>query len=114
MKTEKILKPGQPGTKKLTEKFGDDLVCIRYRYDEISKKRITTVEIIVDNKIRNTKPKRIPPNKIISIRINYNDMYLRKLVKSAGGKWNSIEKVWELTYRQIVELGLENKVIDYK
>jgi len=29
-----ILRPGQNGTKKLLEKYGDRLVSVRYRYDE--------------------------------------------------------------------------------
>lgn len=33
MKTTKKLMPGQPGTKKLFEQYGSDLVCVRYRYD---------------------------------------------------------------------------------
>jgi len=33
MKTWARLKPGQNGTKKIVEKYGDALVCVRYRYD---------------------------------------------------------------------------------
>jgi len=44
------LKPGQKGTKALVEKYGDDLVCVRYRYDETSRTRIKTVELIVERK----------------------------------------------------------------
>jgi hypothetical protein len=32
------------------EKYGDALVCVRYRYDEASRTRIKTVELIVDKK----------------------------------------------------------------
>jgi hypothetical protein len=31
MKTHKHLKPGQMGTKRLVEQFGDALLCVRYR-----------------------------------------------------------------------------------
>ncbi len=41
------LTPGKRGTKSLTEKYGDQLVAVRYRYDKESNKRYTTVEIIV-------------------------------------------------------------------
>jgi hypothetical protein len=33
MKTRVKLKPGQRGTKKLLDQYGDALVCVRYRYD---------------------------------------------------------------------------------
>ncbi|MCP4130890.1 MAG: hypothetical protein GY754_07895, partial [bacterium] len=42
------LKPGRKGTKKLVDICGDNLVCVRYRYDEKRKKRLKTVEIIID------------------------------------------------------------------
>jgi hypothetical protein len=44
------LKPGQKGTKALVEKYGDDLVSVRYRYDEASRTRIKTVELIIERK----------------------------------------------------------------
>lgn len=44
------LKPGQKGTKALVEKYGDALVCVRYRYDEASRTRIKTVELVVEKK----------------------------------------------------------------
>jgi hypothetical protein len=34
LKTVKTLVPGQQGTKKLYNKYGKNLVCVRYRYDE--------------------------------------------------------------------------------
>ena len=50
MKTRLILKPGQRGTKALAEQYGDALVCVRYRYDAVSRTRIKTVELIVEKK----------------------------------------------------------------
>jgi hypothetical protein len=48
MKTRLILKPGQKGTKRLTDKYGDALVCVRYRYDAELRQRLKTVELIVE------------------------------------------------------------------
>ncbi len=42
------LRPGQPGTKSLLARYGKSLVCVRYRYDERTKQRIKTIELIVD------------------------------------------------------------------
>ena len=50
MKTQTHLKPGQKGTKRLVEKYGDSLLCVRYRYDEIRGIRLKTVEIVVEEK----------------------------------------------------------------
>lgn len=48
MRTRLKLKPGQRGTKKLLNQYGEQLVCVRYRYDAERKKRFKTVELIVD------------------------------------------------------------------
>jgi hypothetical protein len=46
MTTTATLKPGQNGTKRLTDKYGERLVCVRYKYDEDKRKRYTTVKLI--------------------------------------------------------------------
>ena len=33
---------------KILERYGEQLACVRYRYDEQRRKRFTTVEIIVE------------------------------------------------------------------
>ena len=50
MKTYAHLKPGQRGTHRLVEKYGQSLVCVRYRYDEKRGVKLKTVEIVVDEK----------------------------------------------------------------
>lgn len=111
MKIGKVLKPGQAGTKKWVEKFGEDLICVRYRYDTIRRLKLKTVEIIVEQDDWNMNSQRIPHNKMIPIQVNYEETNLRKLVKSAGGRWDRDKKVWKLPYREIIQLGLEDRVV---
>ena len=47
MKTRLTLKPGQRGTKSLAEKYGDALLCVRFRYDAELRQRLKTVELII-------------------------------------------------------------------
>jgi hypothetical protein len=49
-KTKASLAPGQKGTIKMYEKYGDDLFCVRYRLNKILGVRIKTVELVVDVK----------------------------------------------------------------
>jgi len=42
------LQPGQKGMKKLLAQYGDQLVCVRYRYDVARQRRLKTVELIVE------------------------------------------------------------------
>ena len=48
MQTRLTLAPGQNGTKKLVAKYGNKLICVRYRYDPEKRKRYKTVELIVE------------------------------------------------------------------
>ena len=50
MKVKRILHPGQPGTKKLVKRYGDNMLCVRYRYDENKMMMYKTIEIIIDEK----------------------------------------------------------------
>lgn len=104
------IKPGQPGAKKWTKKYGNRLVCVRYRYDEAQEFKTKTVEIIVEKKHRKPK-KKIPSNKIVDLRIVYGETRLGLLVKAAGGRWNKEKKLWEIPYKEVKALGLENRMV---
>jgi len=111
MDVKATLQPGQNGTKLLLEQYGDQLVCVRYRYDKSKRKSYKTVELIVEEKdwIPNTIVK---PFQTVSIRIGYNETRLRDLVKDAGGYWDIEKKVWKLPYRMVHDLGLEKRITD--
>ena len=47
-KINKRLAPGQNGTKRYLNQYGNALVCVRYRQDQ--SQRYTTVEIVVDQR----------------------------------------------------------------
>jgi hypothetical protein len=111
MKTLRKLRPGQPGTKKLLEKYGEDLVCVRYRYDSANMKRITTVELIVEVTPWQPQAHRIPMNKNVCVRIEYGEIELGRKVKAAGGVWNRKKKLWELHYQQVLKLGLIERMV---
>ena len=104
--TRKKLKPGQAGTKKLLVEYGENLVCVRYRYDSASKRRIKTVELIIAEAPWEPKAPEIPLNKIMHLRIKYGEVALQKQVRAAGGKWNREQQAWELPYQEVLRLGL--------
>jgi len=57
--TIKRLRPGAPGTKRLLEQYGDALVCVRYRLDTRLNRRLTTVELIVDDRPKKPEKNRL-------------------------------------------------------
>ena len=108
MRIKLVLKPGQAGTKKMVAKYGDRLICVRYRYDDINKKRYKTVELIEDE----TDWVKIPAaDAIVVVEIIWGEIDLARHVKRAGGKWNPDHKGLELPYSQVVSLGLEDRII---
>lgn len=46
-----------------------------------------------------------------SVRIEYSESELRKQVKAAGGTWNREKKVWEIAYKDVLALGLTDRVV---
>ena len=54
--------PGQPGTKKWLEKYGDALICVRYRDDHQSQRRLKTIELVVESAPLKINKNTIPMN----------------------------------------------------
>lgn len=48
MRVRLVRRPGQHGTRAYVERYGNRLVCVRYRYDTAAGRRYKTVEIIVE------------------------------------------------------------------
>jgi hypothetical protein len=105
LKTRLTLAPGANGTKKLVERYGQRLVCVRYRYDRERRTRIKTVELIED------EWPWTPTAAIYLVKIGYEEAALREKVKAAGGRWNSERKVWLVTGADVRRLQLEDRVV---
>ena len=111
MQVKSKLLPGENGTKGLLKQYGEQLVCVRYRYDQKRRKRYKTVELIVDEK--DWLPEtRIPATRRVYFRIRYGETGLRERVKQAGGYWNPAKRAWHLEYSAVIQLGLEKRIID--
>ena len=111
METRLTLKPGQKGTKKLLNRYGEQLVCVRYRYDKEKKKRYKTVELIVEEVDWVVKSPLPDPNTKVAIRVDWEETEIRDRVKRAGGLWDPYKKVWELEYGQVEQLGLQERIV---
>lgn len=110
MKTRLSLKPGQKGTKRLTRKYGDVLVCVRLRYDEKAGKRYKTVELIEEEADWTPPPPRFASDAFVPLRIAASNITLRTMVKAAGGKWVPEEQLWYARYGAIAGGPLEKHI----
>lgn len=102
--TAKRLKPGDPGTKRLHERYGDRLLCVRYRIDPDSGRRFTTVELVVEERTG-------PPAKEVWVRIGYDETDLRHRIKNAGGVWDGSRKLWRISGQAAKTLGLQKRIV---
>ena len=107
LRVAKTLSPEQPGALKLARKYGRDLLCVRYRLDADGSYRYTTVELIVD-----CVPVVKRPDRIVGIRVHYEETALRSTVRAKGAKWDRPAKLWRLPYRVAVRLGLRERIIE--
>jgi hypothetical protein len=111
MEVRATLAPGQNGTKQLLKQYGDQLICVRYRYDKVRQKRLKTIEIIVDEQdwIPGVS---FPVDQRVPVKIGFEETELREQMKIAGAYWNVDKKAWMLSYRQVLEMGLEGRIVD--
>ena len=114
MITKKTLRTGQPGTQKWINKYGEHFLCIRYKYDPVSKKKCKTVELLIDEKEWIPSKSKNHPDTIVKIKIYFGEVDLGKQIRSLGGKWNRTKQYWEVPYRHVVALGLEDRLIEEK
>ena len=111
-KIRRTLLPGQPGTKKFVTEYGDRLVCVRYRYDKARHCKLTTVEVIAEQRVWKAETRDPLPNALVLVRVAYEETELRKRVKTAGGKWNQRKGVWEMAYANVIALGLRDRIVE--
>jgi hypothetical protein len=117
LEVRRTLRPGDPGTHKLVQRFGDQLVCVRYRYDAETRIRMTTVELVVDTALaepRKSRPTRAEPEagpRFMFVRIAFHETGLRTRARAAGGRWLPERRLWELPAEAVAALGLRDRVV---
>lgn len=109
--TSRKLTPGKPGTKKLIEQYGDNLFCVRYRYDAENKVKYKTAEIIVERGLWDSGENKLKKGRQVEIKVDYPETEIRSKVKEAGGRWDPEKKVWKLNYEKVKILGLTDRIL---
>lgn len=107
MKTRVNLKPGQNGTKRLVDQYGDALVCVRYRYDAKTNKQYKTVEIIVSECEWKPPPAKYPDGELVPLKIGIHETALQAQARAVGGRWDKDQRVWFVPYGCIAGTKLE-------
>lgn len=98
------LAPGATGRKKLVERYGSRLVCIRYRYDSERRRRLKTVELIEEE---------LPwtsPGAMYLVKIGIQELALCEQIKAAGARWTPDPKLWMATGEVVRRLSLHSRI----
>ncbi len=92
---------------KLARRYGDVLVCVRYRHDAQGLNRYTTVELVVDQV---PVQARRDEKRIVAVKLDYDDKPLRAVVSANGAKWDAHAKIWRMPRSVAKQLGLLARV----
>lgn len=109
MKSYCHVKPGQKGSKRLVEQYGDKLLCVRYRYDELRRVRLKTVEIVVEERPWQP-PFRFRDEDLAPLAVGFDETALREKLRKLRAKWDPEARVWLVPYGKIRGTELEARI----
>lgn len=112
LRTRLTLKPGRPGTHDLVEKYGEQLVCVRYRYDDELGIRYKTVELIVDEKPWKPRTAQYRPTDLVHVKIEPHESQLRSALKLLGGRYHASTDTWLIAHAALTALRLTHRITD--
>lgn len=104
----KKIAPQRPGARKLAQRYGSALVCVRHREDPGGTTRYTTVELVVDS---TPITRRRPDNELLAIRPDPHNQQVRDDIISARGQWDSTLRAWWLTRKEARRLNLISRTV---
>jgi len=122
MLVKTIRKPGQKGTRKLVEQYGDQLVCVRYRYDFKTKKKYKTIELIIGSEEwepennwtleQDSNPKsQRETTPWVGVKVSFNEKDLQRAIKNIGGYWDLSKRLWFAPEYQVKQIGLQDRIV---
>jgi len=112
LRTRLTLKPGRAGTHDLVEKYGEQLVCVRYRYDDELGIRYKTVELIVDEKPWKPRSAQYRPTDLVHVQIEPHESQLRSALKLLGGRYHASSDTWLIAHAALTALRLTHRITD--
>jgi hypothetical protein len=83
---------------------------VRYRDDEKTARRYTTVELIVAEEVWQA-PVIVKPDDLVFVKIASDEKELWQKIKDAGAKWSKTRKMWKLPYKIACEMKLAKRIV---
>ena len=94
-----------PGAVKLTQKYGDALVCVRYRVSPDGAERITTIELELERVAVRRKA-----NPVVTVKIYASETKLTAMAKAKGARFNGKTRLWRMHQNDAHALGLGDRI----
>ena len=107
LRVVKTMWPAQAGAVKLTRRYGDALVCVRYRQDPQRKMRYTTVELVVEEAPIQRRP---TERTIVGVQIKFSESKLREQARQQGASWDAKVRLWRMPMSTASKLGIVNRI----
>ncbi|MDO9095540.1 MAG: hypothetical protein Q7U99_23230 [Rubrivivax sp.] len=101
----KTMQVDTPGAVRLTRKYGDALVCVRYRISPDGSERITTVELEVDRVAVQHKA-----NPLVAVKIYASETGLITLARAKGARYNGKTRLWRMHQNDAHALSLGARI----
>lgn len=106
LRVTKKLAASNRGAIKLSQQFGETLVCVRHRVDAEARYRYTTVELLVDKaEMQARQPQ------MVNIKVDPKEYGLRTVVRAAGAVWDYRLGLWRMPKRVATILRLTRRIV---
>jgi hypothetical protein len=101
----KTMQAGSRGAIKLTRKFGQALLCVRYRLSPDGRQRMTTVELEVECVAVQKKP-----NPMVMVKIHATESALIAKAQAVGARFNGRTRLWHMRQSDAQTLKLTKRI----
>ncbi|WP_066959462.1 hypothetical protein [Microbulbifer sp. Q7] len=117
MEIIKTIRPGDDGSKRYHDKYGDQLCAVRYRRSPCKNTVYTTVEIIVAQREayrhKNTRPQVMPhKSEWVALKISYDEVDLRAEARKIGGRWSRVAKAWVVKRSMAEHRNMGHRIVE--
>jgi len=101
----KTMQTDARGAIKLSRRFGDALICVRYRISPDGAERMTTVELLVDRVAVRSKA-----NPLVAVKIYRSESRLRAQATAKGARFIPETRLWRMRQNDAHALGLSKRI----
>ena len=117
MEIIKTIRPGDDGSKRYHDKYGEQLCAVRYRRSPCKSTVYTTVEIIVAQReaYRKSSGPKTPTKACgewVAVKIAYEEVALRTEVRKMGGRWSKLAKAWVVKRKMAESRNMGHRIVE--